>query len=296
MANLIKFPIQWSPDHITYQDSYLAGTKFLSEHVCNAMQIARHLLCLACNFSKVDLIKNEKQYISKTEYEIFLSYLKRYHNKEPLSRIEGKKEFYGFEFDISSDTLDPRPETELLIDLLKIQYPDTKEKLHILDIGTGSGCLAVTAARIYQNSLITALDICEKAIIIAKINAQRANVGTHMEFRQARDNICETDINPCDVILCNPPYIPHSAKDYLDKSVTHFDPNIALFCGDNGLDFYYQLADFSSRNLKKHGFIFVEFGIGQAKCIKEIFAKYGLLSFNAFSDENNIIRAAKISF
>jgi len=166
----------------------------------------------------------------------------------------------------------------------------------MLDIGTGSGCLAVTAARFYSNSMVTALDICEKALIIAQSNAYRANVQAQINFSLTNDLLTDLEPTLYDIILCNPPYIPKPTREYLDRSVIDYDPEIALFYGDDGLGFYNILADISEKILKKNGSIFIEFGIGQAKCIKKIFAEKNLQNFNAIKDRNQIIRAAHIQF
>lgn len=279
---------------ITYREICTSGANFLADFASDPHSVARRILCIVCSFTKIDLIKNENQIIPEIYQDKYFTYLKRYKNHEPLSRLEGYKNFYGFDFKISNHTLDPRPETELLIDLLCSSFPDTKSTLQILDIGTGSGCLAITAARIYSNASIMALDICDKAIIIANENAHSANVEKQINFQVIKNDLLESNIRSNDVILCNPPYIPQCAYGYLDRSVIDYDPEIALFCGDDGLDFYGKLAKFSINHLDKEGTIFVEFGIGQAKCVKNIFNNHGFCGFQSFKDAHDIIRAARI--
>ncbi len=292
----MNLPVSWQYKSFTYQELSQAGADLLVTVTKDKHHVARRILCIACSIDKIKLIAHAHSLVSQEDVDKYYGYLVRFINHEPLSRLEGLKNFYDFDFEISSDTLDPRPETEVLIDLLLKNFPNRFDKLHIIDIGTGSGCLAITAARIYQNATITALDICKNTLIIANRNAIRANVQSRIDFISIKENPNELDTKPYDIILCNPPYIPQTAKNYLDSSVKDFDPEIALFYGDDGLGFYPILAEFCIKNLKENGMIFVEFGIGQAKCVKEIFADKLLKKFLAVKDNNDIIRAAQIQF
>ncbi len=292
----MNLPVSWRSHSFTYQQLAYAGADLLTDLHVNKHHIARQILCIVCHLDKIKLITDTHTVVSDTDVEKYYTYLMRFHNNEPLSRLEGIKSFYGFDFEISEFTLDPRPETEIIIDLLQKNYPYHDDNLVMIDIGTGTGCLAITAARIYAHSHITALDICENTIIMANRNAERANVQSRIDFILIKENPNEIEANAYDVILCNPPYIPQTAKEYLDLSVKDFDPEIALFYGDDGLGFYHILAEFGVKNLKTNGVILVEFGIGQAKCVKEIFSSKMFENFLAVKDDNGIIRAAQITF
>lgn len=296
----MNLPVLWHNQSFTYQQLSQVGADLLTDSQVNLLSdkhhVARQILCIVCDIDKVKLITDVSTLVLSSDVEKYYTYLMRFNNHEPLSRLEGIKNFYGFDFEISKDTLDPRPETEILIDLLQKNYSNHLDALKIIDIGTGTGCLAITAARLYAHSQITALDICKNAIIIAGRNAKRADVQSRIDFVVIKENPNEIEPNSYDVILCNPPYIPQTAKDYLDSSVKDFDPEIALFYGDDGLGFYHILAEFGVKNLKTNGVILVEFGIGQAKCVKEIFADKMLSNFLAVKDNNDIIRAAQIKF
>ena len=292
----MNLPASWHHKNFTYQQLAQYGATLLTGYCLDVSHIARQILCIACNIDKINLIKQANSSVPQENIQIYYNYLIRFKNHEPLSRIEGIKNFYNFDFEISPFTLDPRPETEILIDLAIKTYPNHDAYLNIIDIGTGTGCLAVTAARIYPNSHITALDICENTLIIANRNAEKAGVQSRIDFKIINENPNEINTALYDIILCNPPYIPKTARDYLDLSVRDFDPEISLFFGDDGLGFYHILAEFSLKNLKENGIVLVEFGIGQAKCVKEIFSDKMLNNFCAVKDNNDIIRVAKITF
>jgi release factor glutamine methyltransferase len=296
MEHRMNLPAAWHHKNFTYQQLAHCGAELLTGFCLDTSHMARQILCIACQINKLTLIKDANFLVSQENIQKYYDYLMRFKNQEPLSRIEGVKNFYNFDFEISPFTLDPRPETEILIDLAIKNYPNHDDYLNIIDIGTGTGCLAVTIARIYPNSRITALDICENTLIIANRNAEKAGVQSRIDFKIINENPNEINIALYDIILCNPPYIPETARDYLDASVKDFDPAIALFFGDDGLGFYHILAEFSLKNLKENGIVLVEFGIGQAKCVKEIFADKMLKDFCATKDNNDIIRVAKIKF
>jgi|GEM_PF-2406979 len=292
----MSLPKQWSEQFIDYEKLVFLGKQCIHRDDCDHHAMARRLLCIACQIDKVFLIKNSKEIVSAYNINAYYNAIQRFNKFEPLSKIEGIGHFYGLDLEISADTLDPRPETELLIDLLLETYIDTNMPLQILDIGTGSGCLAISAAKKYPLSQVTALDISDKALIIAQRNAKKFEVKDRIRFLHANQNLTNIDFDDYNVILCNPPYIPEQAQTYLDASVIHYDPEVALFSGDNGLEFYTILANVARQTLKKTGCVIVEFGIGQAKCVKEIFSNNNLHNFKALKDYHNIIRAAKIQF
>lgn len=282
---------------LTYEQLCIKASKIIEEkiHQKQALKTARDLFCITQSITKKELILKAKNIADFKIEEKFLNNVHRYTHGESLARIEGKKNFYGFDFLINQFTLEPRPETELLIDMICREHTNYRTPLKVIDIGTGSGCLAITIAKLYKNSSVMALDICENALIIARENAIRANVDNQINFIHNHLASYDTSSDFFDVILCNPPYIPTGAKSYLDSSVTEYDPDIALFFGDNGLGFYKILADFATKTISKYGSIFIEFGIGQARCIKEIFSSKMFENFIALKDNHGIIRIAKIS-
>lgn len=152
----------------------------------------------------------------------------------PIAKIIGSKAFYGLDFITNMHTLDPRPETELLVDIL-IRHIDTNEQVNMMDLGCGTGCIGITALTLYKNSTCCFVDISEDALTIARKNAVNHNVCDRSKFVLSNwfDNVSHN--SRYDIILCNPPYISSSYK--LDIE-TMYDPHLALFAGDDGLDCY----------------------------------------------------------
>lgn len=194
----------------------------------------------------------------------------RLKNHEPLQYVTGKSYFYGNEFTVTPAVLIPRPETEELVEwvcssrqlavgsLQRAAHLQTSDNLKILDIGTGSGCIAISLKENISNAEVFAIDISSDALAVAEKNAAQLNQQIH--FAQA--DILELQ-NPFDIqfdcIVSNPPYISESEADYLDKNVIAFEPQIALFAkGEDPLIFYKRIIAFAEINLKSGGQLFFE--------------------------------------
>ena len=199
--------------------------------------------------------------------------IKRRINGEPLQYILGKTEFMGLEFKVAPGVFIPRPETEILvekaIDLLSNQKPVTRNQ-KILDIGTGSGCIAVSLAKNLADVEITAIDISSEALEIAIENATFNDVDNKIRFVQS-DLFTTYDLRPMtyDLIISNPPYIPTNDIDKLAKEIS-FEPRIALDAGTDGLEFYRKIILKAADYLKNGGFLLMEMGFDQAEAIKDI--------------------------
>lgn len=193
--------------------------------------------------------------------------VKRAAAAEPIAYLIGEREFYSLPMKVSPAVLIPRPETETLVERV-IDYCRASpiEAPHILDLGTGSGCMAVAVLRHLPKAQVTASDVSEEALAIAKENAARHAVGERIRFVRAdRLALAASDLPPggFDVIMSNPPYI--GAKDIggLDACIREFEPHAALTDGEDGLSFYRSLAEESATILAPGGAVFVEVGNGQ---------------------------------
>lgn len=185
--------------------------------------------------------------------------LERLKNKEPFQYILEEEEFYGYLFKVNKNVLIPRPETEELVEWIINSYGDLNQKLSLLDIGTGSGCIPISLKINLKNAKVSACDISEKALAIAEENSE--NLKADVNFFKLNILAEKEWYRQCnyDYIVSNPPYIPNKEKKLMHENVLNFEPNLALFVEDEApLIFYEKIINFSLLKLKKNGFLFFE--------------------------------------
>ena len=195
--------------------------------------------------------------IKQIKLDLFNIAFERRLKKEPIAKIFNEKEFWNCNFFVNNDVLDPRPETEFIIEAFKKYFIDKKQKLNIIDIGTGSGCIAISLAKEYVNSIITANDISESALNVAKRNAKKYNIGNQIKF------LCSDWIDiykVYDVIVSNPPYLTVSEYKNISKEIKDYEPKIALLGGRDGLSCYRKLANKFPKITHLNSLCFVEIG------------------------------------
>ena len=192
-------------------------------------------------------------YLNESNQNLFSSALERLKTHEPIQYISGRTTFMDLEFKVNSSVLIPRPETEELVRLMLKEDLDGKE---ILDIGTGSGCIAISLAKNLPNSKVSAMDISSNALEVAKENAKLNNIS--IEFIHADIFEFQSD-KKYDIIVSNPPYVTESEKLKMKKNVLGFEPELALFVDDiTPLKYYESMINFSLNNLNSQGEIFFE--------------------------------------
>jgi release factor glutamine methyltransferase len=195
----------------------------------------------------------------------------------PIPYLIGRKEFFSLEFEVTPAVLIPRPETETLVQkTIDLCRADPETPMNVADLGTGSGCIAVSVARYVPSAVVTASDISPEAIAVARRNAERHAVTGRVRFYVADWLNLPPDAIPpggFDVIVSNPPYIPASDVDRLDRNVRDYEPRTALTAlGSDGLVFYRRLAAESEGRLRPGGSILVEIGHDQHEAVLAIFA------------------------
>ena len=203
----------------------------------------------------------------------FNSLLKRRILNEPISKIINKKSFWKDNFYVNKFVLDPRPETEGIIEEAIKLCKNNKTHFKILDIGTGSGAIAISLAREFENAAIVAIDISEDAIKVANKNIKEKNLQKQIKlqkttFENIKDNF--------DLIVSNPPYLTQKEMKKISNEIKHFEPAIALYGGEDGLDFYREFAIKINKNLINGGYFIIEIGESQFDECKEIFNNSGL--------------------
>ena len=214
----------------------------------------------------------------------------------PVQYVLGATEFYGLPFEVSPAVLIPRPETEELVQMVIERYKGRNVRLW--DIGTGSGCIAVTLAKMLPDAEVFATDVSEDALAVARSNAQRNGVGVTF----ARHDMRDTENLPfgnqrLDVLVSNPPYIPASDRATMHRNVTEYEPSLALFVpDDNKLWCYEAIARLGQRVLNSSGRIFAETYHNFHEEIKEIFQQYGMLEIQSVKDLNGHPRFISATF
>lgn len=181
---------------------------------------------------------------------------------EPLSKIYLTKSFWKYDFFVTTDVLDPRPETELIIENVLDCYPNKNKNLKILDICTGSGCLAISLAKEFPKSRVTATDISIKAIAVARKNANILNCSNQINFIKC--NLLEK-ISTYDIVVSNPPYLSNSEYYNMSPGIRLHEPKVALLAKDSGYEFYTKISIFLKDILKCDSRAFIEIGSKQAK-------------------------------
>ena len=210
---------------------------------------------------RIDISLSPEKKLTAKEDDVFLSALQRLKKEIPIQYILGETAFYGLTFKVDRNVLIPRPETEELVDWI-IKDSSKSQGLRILDIGTGSGCIAISLAKHLPNAEIYALDISKKALQVAEQNAKLNKVSIHfIEQDILNTNVILKGANnlPFDIIVSNPPYVRESEKVTIKKNVLAFEPHSALFVYDtNPILFYEAIGNFSKKYLKKDGKLFFE--------------------------------------
>lgn len=246
---MLENPVEYIRTHLS--EIYTLGeirafTRLILKEVCN-LSFAD---ILSCKFN--DLTDNEKQNI--------ISIVKRLQNSEPIQYVIGKTEFFGYDFKVSPSVLIPRPETEELVEWILLGAK--KVNPHILDIGTGSGCIAIALAKQMKYATVDAWDVSDEALFVAKENAVNNNVSVKFSNVDVLKSYqCEKSF---DIIVSNPPYIKVSEQEMMSKNVLDYEPHRALFVLDSdALIFYNCIADIAMQHLKNNGLLYFE--INQAK-------------------------------
>jgi release factor glutamine methyltransferase len=208
---------------------------------------------------RIDLALQPDLLFSEEEIVVWNSILEELKKEIPIQYLLGKTSFYGLDFEVNENVLIPRPETEELVEwILESQKSKVEsQNIRILDIGTGSGCIAISLAKNIPNAQVFAIDVSEKALAIAQKNA----VSNKVSVTFICQNILETEdlLQQFDIIVSNPPYVRNLEKEEIKKNVLDNEPHLALFVADNdALIFYKKIAELAQKNLTANGLLFFE--------------------------------------
>jgi len=234
----------------------------LQQAGCDAPRLDAELLLMsAWQISRTDIFVRAHDEVPPAVLAAYHSLLERRIRREPLAYITGEKEFWSRCFQVNPDVLIPRPETEYLIEAVLEKFPDQNGEYHFCDIGTGSGCIAVTLACEYPRAHIIATDISEAAIITARLNAEKYHVNSRMTFREGDMlQALEKSDGQFDGIISNPPYVASHEIDQLEPELA-YEPRAALTDDADGLQYLDSILKQAPEYLHPQGYIILETGL-----------------------------------
>jgi release factor glutamine methyltransferase len=246
------------------------------------------------NKKRIDLALNPEMEMDTLQLLGWESVLSELRKEKPIQYVVGETEFYGLPFLVNENTLIPRPETEELVECVVVESRKSKvESLKILDIGTGSGCIAISLAKNLPNAQVFAIDVSEKALVLAKENAKVNAVVVNFI---KTDILIIDDLNQLptsnyqlpthfDIIVSNPPYVRNLEKAEIKPNVLEFEPHLALFVDDNdALLFYRKIAQLAKKNLSENGQLYFEINQYLGKETFELFESLGFKNIELRKD------------
>jgi release factor glutamine methyltransferase len=212
------------------------------------------------------LLTHPERILSTAELEQFDRLVERRLASEPMQYLTGEQEFIGLRFEVSPAVLIPRPETEHLVEAVLERF-EREEAVRIVDVGTGSGAIAVALAHYLPHSRVTAVDLYPAALEVARRNAQRHGVVDRLTLLPS-DLLASIDTADFDVVVANPPYI--ASGEVLEPQVANYEPHSALYAGPTGLEIYERLIPQAARVLKPGGWLMLEIGYGQSAAVRNL--------------------------
>lgn len=229
---------------------------------------ARLLLQAALQMDDAAWVSERQRQLTLEEQQKVQQYIARRRAREPVAHILGYKSFWRDDFAVSAEVLSPRPDSETLIAMLLDYFPDRQQPYHILDLGTGSGCLLLSLLREFPQAMGMGIDASTTALSVAETNANRLNLHARACFQHG--NWMQTLQTRYDMIISNPPYIRSAAIAGLEPEVKQYEPLLALSGGDDGLEAYRQIIPALPNHLASGGIAVIELGDGQSDAVASL--------------------------
>jgi len=282
---------------VTVLEALTKNYKDLLNHNIQTAKIDTEvILADVLKISRVNLITKQNTVLNQGQEDLFAKFIKRRKQQEPVAYILNKKEFWNENYYVDKRVLIPRPETEILIEMLLKKVKDKSKVFQILDLGCGSGCLLISCLKEFNKSLGLGIDISSLALEVAKKNIQTHKINSRAKLLKL--DLFKLDIKKkFDFILSNPPYLTSSEYRNLSKDVKDYEPKQALVGGFDGILYYKKIISFSKSSLKKNGFLALEIGDGQYKEIKKLLTNHSfrvLDKYQLIDGEIRCILASKI--
>jgi release factor glutamine methyltransferase len=257
-----------------------------SPHPDRARRDAEMLLLYLVGKSRAWLLAHSDEEFGGCTAVRYASLVERRVAGEPIQHITGEVEFYGLPFRVTRDVLIPRPETEHLVEAA-IEITGNSDATSIVDVGTGSGAIAVALAQTLKSKRVTAIDVSSAALAIAHENASRNRV----DVRVLQGDLLDPVLNESfDLVVSNPPYVPEIDRTTLAVEVRNYEPSMALFAGNDGLDIYRRLIPQAFHVLNAGGHILLEIGFGQADDVRGLLEQNGFFNVRFLPDLQGIPR------
>ncbi len=252
-----------------------------------AMSIWNIVVEKVLHLSKIQQMLNQDKMLETDEESKLLSVLEELKTSKPVQYIFNEAYFYGLELYVDESVLIPRPETEELVELILTDLKERKlnqSKLSILDVGTGSGCIPLALKKHLPQSDIFGLDVSEKALLVARKNAELCKLDATFIQQDILKNDA-WDNPPLDIVVSNPPYIPIAEKNLMSDNVLNFEPHLALFTeNDEALIFYEKITRFAFKYVKKGGLLYFEGNEFNVKKLANLLKQKGLQNVRIYSD------------
>ena len=255
------------------QNAIRKGKIILSEKKIKTAELdSEILMSKAINKEKKFLILNFNNEIPKENLDIFNDLVNQRSKGKPIAYLLKKKEFWKNEFVVDRNVLIPRPDTEILVEQA-LELTKNKNKLNLLDVGVGSGCILLSILKEKKNFYGSGIDICGKSLSICRVNSHK--LGLKKRVKLFKSNIDNFQYGKYDLIISNPPYIKKNDLKCLEKDVIDFEPKQALDGGVEGLSEIRKVISKSSELIKKNGFLILEIGFDQKNRVKQILQNKG---------------------
>jgi release factor glutamine methyltransferase len=255
-----------------------ASAKLAAAGVPNARLDAELLVCHTLGRDRAWLLAHIQDGLDDERRRMFERLIERRAGREPFQYITGRQEFWGLDFHVTPDVLIPRPETELIIETALQQAQGRSGPLSVIDLCTGSGCIAVCLAKELPSARIFATDTSVKALVVARENARRHGLADRIRFFEGDlfAPMDELDVHgQVDIVVSNPPYISTGDRPALQPEVRDYEPAMALFAGPGGTELHRRIVGAAPRLLKNNGALIMEMGIGQAKALARMIRENG---------------------
>ena len=258
------------------------GSKVLSKNFILSHQLdSEILMAKVLKKDRIFILLNSDNTLNQNDLNNYFRLIKKRSLGNPISYLTNKKSFWNSEFFITNDVLIPRPDTELVIENI-LKLTKQKNKVQILDIGVGSGCILLSILKERKNFYGTGIDISKKCLNITKINANKLKVSSRVKLYKS--DVDKFNLGKYDLIVSNPPYINNYKIKYLDKGVAKFEPRLALDGGLDGLSEIRKVIKKASELIKKNGKFILEIGFDQKNKVINILKKEGFYINTSLKD------------